>query len=93
VTEYELPMRVGTPEDWDGICRLLYGVFHGTADPETVEIQRSITEPERSLVVTDGDQIVAHAAAGRVQEHRPAALAAATAALGWHRALQGIEAF
>jgi predicted acetyltransferase len=63
VTEYELPMRVGTPEDWDGISRLLYGVFHGTADPETVEIQRSIIEPERSLVVTDGDQIVAHAEA------------------------------
>jgi predicted acetyltransferase len=63
VTEYELPMRVGTPEDWDGISQLLQGAFHMTAEAETVEIERSLAEPERSLVVIDSDQVVAHAAA------------------------------
>jgi predicted acetyltransferase len=62
VNEYELPMRVGTPEDWDGISLLLQGAFHQTAEPETAEIERSIAEPERALVVTDDDQVVAHAA-------------------------------
>ena len=63
MTEYELPLRVTTPEDRDGISQLLHGAFHETVDPETVEIERSLTEPERALVVTDGDRVVAHAEA------------------------------
>jgi predicted acetyltransferase len=55
-------MRVSTLDDFPGIRRMLYGVFHGT-DDETEELTRAVVEPERGLVVTDGDEIVAHAAA------------------------------
>jgi predicted acetyltransferase len=63
VTEHELPMRVSTPEDRDAIMRLMRAAFHDVPDPEMDEIGQSLTEPERALVVADGDQIVAHAEA------------------------------
>jgi predicted acetyltransferase len=63
VTEDELPMRVGTAEDFEAVSRLVQGAFHADPDPETVEIERGITEPDRALVVTDDGQVVAHAEA------------------------------
>jgi predicted acetyltransferase len=63
VTYGELPMRVGRPDDWDGITRLLDGVFHNTFDAEAAEIEHSLAEFERAVVVTDGEQVVAHGVA------------------------------
>jgi predicted acetyltransferase len=63
MTDEELPMRVGAPEDMDAIALLLQGVFHATAEPEMAELERSLAEPERALVITDAGQVVAHATA------------------------------
>ncbi|MBY8873214.1 GNAT family N-acetyltransferase [Micromonospora sp. PLK6-60] len=56
-------IQVGRAEDYDEIGRLLALAFHDTVEPETHEIERGVFEPERSLLVRDGDRIVAHAAA------------------------------
>lgn len=63
MSEIELPMRVGTPDDWDTISSLLFAAFHSTHDQEASDLDRAIWEPERALVTTDGDTIVGHAAA------------------------------
>ncbi|MFY1636839.1 GNAT family N-acetyltransferase [Solwaraspora sp. WMMB335] len=54
-------MRVGVPQDFDAVLDLLQSAFHNDGDPDYREFERDVFEPERSLVVDDGDQIVAHA--------------------------------
>ncbi len=63
MAEEELPIRVSTADDFGGIRQLLFGAFHGSIDAEAEELTRAVVEPERGLVVTEGDEIVAHAAA------------------------------
>lgn len=63
MTDTELPIRSGTSQDWDAVAGLLRGAFHGTLDEELHEIERQTYEPDRSLVVPDGDDVVGHAAA------------------------------
>lgn len=59
----DISIRVGTGDDWPEISRLLGLVFHNTAEEETRDVEGSVFEPERSLVATDGELIVGHAAA------------------------------
>ena len=59
----DLRIRVGAADDWAQISRLLGLVFHSTSEEETREVEQSVFEPERSLVTTDGELIVGHAAA------------------------------
>ncbi|MPZ29036.1 MAG: GNAT family N-acetyltransferase [Micromonosporaceae bacterium] len=62
----ELPIRPATAEDWPAISGLMSTAFHETFDEETHEIERSVFEPDRSLVIYDPDRggpLVAHAAA------------------------------
>jgi predicted acetyltransferase len=65
MTEDQLPLRVGTPDDWDGVARLLTEVFHDVTPPDAEfhEIERDIFEPVRSLIAEDGGRVVAHAGA------------------------------
>jgi predicted acetyltransferase len=62
----EFPIHRGTAADWPAIFELLCAAFHDPVDPEESELERSVFEPDRSLVVFDGDRgepVVAHAAA------------------------------
>jgi predicted acetyltransferase len=61
MTEDQLPIRIGTPDDWDAVASLLTRVFHDTPDPDLHEIEREIFEPDRSLIVEDQGGVVAHA--------------------------------
>ena len=63
VTDSVLPVRTGTPQDWTAVSNLMRTAFHGSLDPEFDKIEQRIFEPERSLVVQDGDDVVAHAGA------------------------------
>jgi predicted acetyltransferase len=63
MTDTELPIRSGTPQDWDPVAELMLGAFHGTFDADFHEIERHVYEPDRSLIATDGDDVVGHAAA------------------------------
>lgn len=63
---YTHPMTdvvVPRAEDFDDIAGLLALAFHGGLDPELLEVERGIFEPERGLLVRDGTTAVAHAAA------------------------------
>lgn len=59
----DLPIRVATPDDWDAISRLLYAAFNEPFDEEQDRVERTIYEPERTLVVTEGDRVAGVAAA------------------------------
>jgi len=59
----ELAMRTATADDWPGVSGLMRTVFLSGSDNEREEVDRAVFEPERSLVVTDGDAIVGHAGA------------------------------
>lgn len=59
----ELPIRVSSGDDWAAVSALLQRAFHENPDPVLEDIQRKTYEPDRALVVTDGDEIVGHAAA------------------------------
>ncbi|HET6215316.1 MAG TPA: GNAT family N-acetyltransferase [Micromonosporaceae bacterium] len=59
----ELPIRPGVPEDWDAISRLLFTAFNDTFDDELNAVERGIYEPERALLVIDGEEVVGNAAA------------------------------
>lgn len=41
----------------------MFGAFHAAYDEEEARIERGVHEPERALVITDDDQVVAHAVA------------------------------
>jgi predicted acetyltransferase len=59
----DLPIRTGTADDYDAISDLLGLAFHHTIDRETRDVEGSVFEPERSLVIEDAGAIVGHAAA------------------------------
>jgi predicted acetyltransferase len=59
----DLPIHRATPDDWPAISDLLRMAFHDAHDEEHERLERSIFEPARSLVVRDGDAVVAHAVA------------------------------
>jgi predicted acetyltransferase len=62
----EFAIRPAAAEDWPAVFRLMETVFLDTFGNEKDELGRSVFEPDRSLVVYDGDrrdQLVAHAAA------------------------------
>lgn len=50
-------------EDFDELARMLGDLFHGGFDAETHELERGIFEPERALLIRDGADLVASAAA------------------------------
>jgi predicted acetyltransferase len=54
-------LRSATPGDFDAVSKLMFLVFNHAVDPALDEIERPLYEPERALVVTDGDEIVGHA--------------------------------
>ena len=58
---HDLPIRAATPDDWDAISRLMFTVFNDPYDEDEDRVNRAVFEPDRSLVVVDGDQIVGHA--------------------------------
>jgi predicted acetyltransferase len=63
MTERELPIRVGRPDDWDPVDAMLTRAFHGTLDGALREIERATWEPERALVADDGGDAVGHVSA------------------------------
>ena len=59
-------IRVGDVEDGPAVSALLAGLFHhpaGRDTAQTLEIERAVVEPERTLVVEDAGTIVGFAAA------------------------------
>jgi predicted acetyltransferase len=63
VAEVELPIRSGTPEDWQIVAGLLSTVYHSVFDSDSAQVGAEIFEPERALLATDEGTLVAHAAA------------------------------
>ncbi|MTK04363.1 GNAT family N-acetyltransferase [Micromonospora sp. CP22] len=58
-----LPIEAARAEDYDEVGRFLAAVFHQNVEPEVHEAERAIFEPERALLVRDGSELVASAAA------------------------------
>jgi predicted acetyltransferase len=56
-------LRYGTPDDFDAVSRLMFTVFNSPVDTDAEELERPLYEPDRSLIVTDGDAPVGHASA------------------------------
>ncbi|WP_433529546.1 GNAT family N-acetyltransferase [Micromonospora sp. CA-263727] len=63
MTTCALPIEPARAEDYDQIGRFLGALFHHPVEPEAHEAERTIFEPERALVVRDGPELVASAAA------------------------------
>ncbi len=58
-----ITLRTGTADDWPAVFDLLSFAFHEQVTPETRDVEGSVVEPERTLVVQDGDAVVGHAGA------------------------------
>lgn len=63
MNDAEVPIREGVADDWPAINKLLSQVFHHENDPAASDVERSVFEPDRSLVADDGGVVVGHAAA------------------------------
>ncbi|GIJ24710.1 GNAT family N-acetyltransferase [Micromonospora lutea] len=63
MTTTTLPIEAARAEDYDEIGRFLGTMFHHNVEPEAHEAERAIFEPERALLVRDGSDLVASAAA------------------------------
>jgi predicted acetyltransferase len=63
MSDADLPVRAGTPDDWAGVSRLMAQVFHQVYDPDSRTVEQGTYEPERALLAVDGDAVVGHAAA------------------------------
>ncbi|WP_223256584.1 GNAT family N-acetyltransferase [Micromonospora endophytica] len=63
MTTSSLPIETARAEDFDELGRFLNLLFHHGLEPEAHETERAIFEPERSLVVRDGTELVATATA------------------------------
>lgn len=60
----DLAIRRGTPDDWPAVSNLMSTVFLDTSsDDQEDSAWRSTFEPDRSLVIEDGDEVVGHAGA------------------------------
>lgn len=60
MTSSEELIRGAAASDWPAVSRLFSDAFHRAADPELVELDGHLFEPARSLVVVDGNAVVAH---------------------------------
>jgi predicted acetyltransferase len=56
-------LRVATPDDLDQILDLMDYVFHQKTDAAGRELEKSLAEPGRSLVVEDAGRVVGHTTA------------------------------
>lgn len=56
-------IRVGRPDDFDDLARMIEITFHTSLGEETREAERGIWEPHRSLLIRDGADLVAHVSA------------------------------
>ncbi|HEX7744622.1 MAG TPA: GNAT family N-acetyltransferase, partial [Micromonosporaceae bacterium] len=63
MTTHELPLHVGSADDWDEISRMLFRAFHDPFDEAVQNAEREVFEPERTLLVRDAGDVVAHAGA------------------------------
>jgi predicted acetyltransferase len=63
MTDADLPLRPATPDDFAKVSALLFGLFHRAIDQEAQDLDRRSWEPDRALVVTDGEDVVGHAVA------------------------------
>lgn len=63
MTNPPLPVATARTEDFDELARLLGHLFHAPFDAETHEVERALFEPDRTLLVRDGDELVATARA------------------------------
>jgi predicted acetyltransferase len=59
----EIPIRVGTADDWEAIAGLMEMLFHEDVDAAARADEGSVFEPERSLVADDAGTVVGHAGA------------------------------
>lgn len=76
------------------------GRWHLAGNGSSAKCQPTGAAPDLSVDVRDlgaaylgGTSLATLAAAGRVTEHRPGTLGAASVAFGWHRAPQSVEVF
>ncbi|BCB84614.1 GNAT family N-acetyltransferase [Phytohabitans suffuscus] len=60
MTTAELPLRPATPDDFLKASALLFGLFHRAVDPAAQDLDRRVWDADRTLVVTDGDEVVGH---------------------------------
>jgi predicted acetyltransferase len=60
MTDADLPLRTATPDDFPKASALLFGLFHRAIDQETQDLDRLVWEADRTLVVTDGEEVVGH---------------------------------
>ncbi|GAA4456424.1 GNAT family N-acetyltransferase [Phytohabitans houttuyneae] len=60
MTDAELPVRAATPDDFPKASALLFGLFHRAIDREAQDLDRRVWDADRTLVVADGDEVVAH---------------------------------
>jgi predicted acetyltransferase len=84
----------------DDLLEANNGRFRLTGDTEKASCERTESAPDLSMSVTElaaaylgGRPLAEFAATGRVKEHTPGALAAATAAFGWSVAPVSLEIF
>ena len=56
----DLTVRPGTEADLDAIVPLILAVFHDPPAPERAAAERSVCEPERSVVALDGGSLIGH---------------------------------
>jgi predicted acetyltransferase len=61
--ESTIRIRVGDADDWEAVSALVSFAFHESPDREARDVEGSVVEPERTLVVEDDGTIVGHAAA------------------------------
>jgi len=54
---------MGDADDWAAVSALLSDAFHESPDSAARDVEGSVIEPERTLVVEDGSTIVGHAGA------------------------------
>lgn len=60
MTDAELPLRPANPDDFPKASALLFGLFHRAIDQEVQDLDRRVWQADRTLVVTDDDDVVAH---------------------------------
>ncbi|BCB79454.1 GNAT family N-acetyltransferase [Phytohabitans flavus] len=60
MSDAELPLRPATPDDFLKASNLLFGLFHHSVDQDAQDLDRQVWEADRTLLVTDGDEVVGH---------------------------------
>lgn len=63
MTHQESPVESASAADWDAIWQFFNTAFHLPPDDEEKASEARLYEPQRGLLVRDGGQVVAHAAA------------------------------